>query len=352
MKKISTPYIIAEIGVNYYDIAKKENISPIDAAKLMIKKAKEWWAHSAKFQSYKANKIVSKNSPAYWDTSCEPTKTQHELFLKFDHFNEKDYIELAKYSEEIWIDFLSTPFDLEAVDFLDPIMKYFKIASADITNYPLLKKVATKDKPMILSTWASTIWEIEKAINTIKKVNNDLEIHILHCVLSYPTKNKDANLKRISYLKNIFSSKVTGFWYSDHTLPSTWMAICTWAYMLWTDIIEKHFTLDKTLQWNDHYHAMDVNDLKVLSENIKILQEWLSVDEINYQKCEEIPRLQARRSIVLNKNLKKWDIIKEEDLIMKRPWTWIWPEFLEFVIWKKVNKDLEEDSILQFEDID
>ena len=349
---IKTPYIIAEIGVNYYDIAKKENIIPLEAAKLMIKKAKEWWAHAAKFQSYKANKIVSKNSPAYWDTSCEPTKTQYELFQKFDNFNEKEYIELAKYSESIWIDFLSTPFDLEAVDFLDPLMKYFKIASADITNYPLLKKVASKNKPILLSTWASTIWEIEKAIDIIKKINKNIEIHILHCVLSYPTKNENANLKRITHLKNIFEYQWIWIWYSDHTLPNKWMAICTWAYLLWAKIIEKHFTLDKTLQGNDHYHAMDVEDLKTLRENIDILEKAFLVDEINYQKCEEIPRKQARRSIVLTKSLKKWDIIKEEDLIMKRPWTWIWPEYLDFVIWKKINKNLDEDSILQFNDIE
>ena len=129
------------------------------------------------------------------------------------------------------------------------------------------------------------------------------------------------------------------------------MAICTWAYMLWANIIEKHFTLDKTLQWNDHYHAMDVTDLKVLKDNLNILQNWLSVDEMNYQKCEEIPRVHARRSIVLNKDLKSLHIIKEEDLIMKRPWTWIWPEHLDFVIWKIIKENLKEDTILKFNHI-
>ena len=276
MTQIKLPYIIAEIWVNYYDIAKEENISPLEAAKLMIKKAKEWGANSAKFQSYKADKIVSKDSPAYWDTNCESTKTQHELFQKFDTFWEDEYIELSNYSQEIWIDFLSTPFDLEAVDFLNPLMKYYKIASADITNYPLLKKVATKNKPIILSTWASNIWEIEKAISIIKDINNSIEIHILHCVLSYPTKNENANLKRITHLKNIFNSQIEWFGYSDHTLPSKWMAICTWAYMLWANIIEKHFTLNKTLPWNDHYHAMDVSDLKVLKNNLLFKQQQSS----------------------------------------------------------------------------
>ena len=101
MTKIKLPYIIAEIWVNYYDIAKKENITNLDAAKLMIKKVKEWGADCAKFQSYKADKIVSKDSPAYWNTKCEPTKSQYELFKKFDHFEESDYVELANYSKEL-----------------------------------------------------------------------------------------------------------------------------------------------------------------------------------------------------------------------------------------------------------
>lgn len=349
-KKMNDPYIIAEIGVNYYDISKKENISYIEAAKLMIKKAKEAGANAAKFQSYKASKIASKNSPAYWDTSKEPIKSQYELFDKFDKLNEKDYKELSKYCNLIGIDFLSTPFDLDAVDYLSNIVKYYKIASADITNIPLLEKIAKKDKKILLSIGASTIKEIKLALDIIKKVNPKIEVSLLHCVLSYPTLNSNANLNKIKILKEKFPNNEIG--YSDHTVPDKNMLILTTAHLFGAKIIEKHFTLDKNLKGNDHYHAMDVEDLKKLKQNLELLNEVLSKNEENYLPCEEIPRKQARRSIVLSKKLKKGEILKEENIIIKRPGTGISPLEYYNIIGKKINKDLEEDSILKKSDIE
>lgn len=349
-KNWSKGYIIAEIGVNHFDIAKKKNIAPIDAAKLMIREAKENGAHAAKFQSYKASKIVSKNSPAYWDTTKETTKTQHELFLKFDHFNKEDYKELSIYSKNIGIDFMSTPFDLDAVDFLNELQDIFKIASADITNYPLLKKVAKIGKPIIISTGASKVEEIHKALEIIKEVNSGIQVSFLHCVLSYPTKDEDANLERINFLQKEFPDIQIG--YSDHTLPSEGMAIVTGAYAMGAKIIEKHFTLDKTLPGNDHYHAMDSKDLKQFRENIEILNKAFSKFDKNYLSCEETPRLQARRSLVLTKDMNKDDLIGEEDLICKRPGTGIETKDIEKVIGMKINKDLEEDHILTWEDLE
>lgn len=343
-------YIIAEIGVNHFDIAKKEDISIMEAAKLMVRKAKENGAHAAKFQSYKAEKIVSKNSPAYWDLNEESTKTQYELFKKFDYFGEKEYMEIAFYCNKIGIDFLSTPFDLEAVDFLNDIQKYFKIASADLTNYPLLRKIAKLGKPMIISTGASTVEEIRECLEIIRGVNESTEVILLHCVLSYPTKNEDANLLRINFLKKEFPQISIG--YSDHTLPSKGMAMVTAAYAMGAKIIEKHFTLDKTLKGNDHYHAMDCDDLKIFRENINILNQGFSKFDEDYLPCEEIPRKQARRSLVLTRDLKKDDIILEEDIICKRPGTGIPTKELENIIGKAVNKDLKEDYILQFEDLE
>lgn len=348
--KIEGSYVIAEIGVNYYDIAKKENISVMDAAKLMIKKAKEAGADAAKFQSYKAQNLASKNSPAYWDTSKETTKSQYELFQKFDLFGEDEYIELYNYCNKIGIDFLSTPFDLEAVDFLNPLMKYFKIASADITNYPLLKKIAEKDKPIFISTGASTIDEIKKSVDYILSINSQADINLLHCVLSYPTKNEDANLKRISYLKKEFPDFTIG--YSDHTVPDKNLLILALAYSLGAKILEKHFTLDKKLQGNDHYHAMDVNDLIQIRHNLSLVDLFLQKDEKNFLKCEEIPRLQARRSIVLNKNINKGEIITDKDIIMKRPGSGISPTKIYQILGRKVSKDLSEDYVLKEEDLE
>ena len=134
------PFLIAEIGVNYYDIAKKENISNMDAAKLMVKEAKDAGCNAVKFQSYKANTIASKNSPAYWDTNEEPTTSQYELFKKFDSFGEEEYREIADYCNEIGIMFLSTPFDFDSIDYLDEFMDVYKISSSDLTNIPFIKK--------------------------------------------------------------------------------------------------------------------------------------------------------------------------------------------------------------------
>ncbi|WP_462316496.1 N-acetylneuraminate synthase family protein, partial [Methanobrevibacter sp.] len=146
------PYLIAEIGVNFYDIAKKEGISDMEAAKFMIMEAKECGVDAVKFQSYKAETIASRNSPAYWDLSEEPTTSQFELFRKFDKFGVGEYRELAEYCQQIGIKFLSTPFDFEAVDYLDEFMDIYKISSSDLTNIPFIKYIASKNKPILLST--------------------------------------------------------------------------------------------------------------------------------------------------------------------------------------------------------
>mgnify|MGYP003362029485 FL=1 len=151
------PYLIAEIGVNFYDIAKKEGMSDMAAAKFMINEAKECGVDAVKFQSYKAETIASKNSPAYWDLSEEPTTSQFELFKKFDKFGVGEYRELAEYCQNIGINFLSTPFDFEAVDYLDEFMDVYKISSSDLTNIPFIQYIATKNNTVIpISIWKIT----------------------------------------------------------------------------------------------------------------------------------------------------------------------------------------------------
>ena len=178
----SMPYIIAEIGVNHE--------GKLSQALELIDLAKEGGADAAKFQTYKAEKLASKYSPAYWDTKKEPTLSQFELFKKYDSFNEKDYKKLANHCEDINIDFISTPFDSEAVDYLEPIIPFYKIASADITNKPMLKQIAAKNKPIVLSTGLSELYEIDKAVKTIEKAGNN-KIVILHCVANYPPADND-----------------------------------------------------------------------------------------------------------------------------------------------------------------
>ena len=160
------PYLIAEIGVNFYDIAEKEGMSDMAAAKFMISEAKECGVDAVMFKSYKAEKIASKNSPAYWDLSEEPTASQFELFKKFDKFGVGEYRELAEYCQQLGIKFMSTPFDFESVDYLDEFMDIFKISSSDLTNIPFIKYIASKNKPILLSTGAATINEINGNLTT------------------------------------------------------------------------------------------------------------------------------------------------------------------------------------------
>ena len=343
---VKKPFLIAEIGVNFYDIAEKENISDIDAAKLMIDEAKACGADAVKFQSYKAENIASRNSPAYWDLSEEPTGSQFELFKKFDKFGAEEFRELAEYCREVGIVFLSTPFDFDSVDYLDEFMDVYKISSSDLTNIPFIKYIASKNKPILLSTGASTLKEIKNAVNAIEEVSNS-NIAIMHCVLSYPTSYEDANLLMIKDLAEHFSDYEIG--YSDHTKPDENMFVLTTAYNYGATIIEKHFTLDKTLKGNDHYHAMDPQDVAKFRSNVSF------ISKINGRKikqpliCESSARKESRRSIVASKNIKKGELLSEDNLTFKRPGTGISPQDIDQILGKKAIEDILEDTLISYE---
>lgn len=341
-------FIIAEIGVNYYDIAQKENISNMKAAMLMCLKAKEAGADAVKFQTYKAEKIASKFSPSYWDTKEESTTSQFELFKKYDSFEEEEYIEIAEYCHNIGIMFLSTPFDFESADYLDEIMDCYKISSSDITNIPFIEHICRKNKLIILSTGASEEREIEDAVNTIKKFGN--RIILMHCVLEYPTPIEDAELKRISILERKYPELIVG--YSDHTKPGCDYAVIKTAFSLGAKVIEKHFTLDKSLKGNDHYHAMDEEDLKNIKQALEFQKIILGKDSLEFNQKEQAAKLNARRSVVLVKAKKCGEKINETDIAFKRPGIGISPKEYKDVVGKRVTRELEEDTILKWDDLE
>lgn len=343
MKK---PYVIAEMGVNFYDTARTIGITPLEAAKLYIDKAAEVGIDCAKFQSYKAGTIVSKNSPAYWDTTKEPTKTQYELFLKHDSFGEAEYRELCDYTHAKGMDFTSTPFDYASADYLEDMVDFYKISSSDLSNLPFIRHIAQKGKKMIVSVGAAYLSEVDEAVRAMKEVGNN-NIVILHCVLSYPTEPKNANLRIIESLKKSFPDVGVGF--SDHVAPDNTMMTLATAYLLGAEVIEKHFTLDKNLPGNDHYHAGDPEDFRKAISNFKWIDTILGSANKTVLDCEIMPRREARRSLVLTKDLKAGEVIKKEDLMPKRPGTGISPEFVEIVIGRKVVRDLEEDTILTWD---
>lgn len=336
ISRASPPYIIAEIGVNHE--------GSMSTAKHLIELAKEGGAQCAKFQTYKAGKLASINSPAYWDRSKEATASQYELFKKLDGFGEDEYRELAEHCKKLDIDFLSTPFDIDAVETLDEISTYFKLASADILNVPLLRAIGAKQKPVVMSTGAAGVEEINFAIRELEGAGAT-DIVLLHCVLNYPTLDKNANLGMIKGLRDEFNNHLVG--YSDHTLPNDRMDVLTSAYLMGAVVLEKHFTHDKKLQGNDHYHAMDVDDLKNFWKSYDRLAE---ISGENYTKkalAEEAAAIKhARRSIVAHRNIKTGEILTENNLTTKRPGHGICSSLWDSVIGKTAVVDISQDEIL------
>lgn len=339
LEKGSRPYIIAEIGVNHE--------GSMELAKKLIKEAKDGGANAAKFQSYKAEKIASKNSPSYWDRDKEPTDSQFKLFKKYDGFDERDYKELYEYCRDIGIDFMSTPFDLEAVEFLDPLMSAFKIASADITNIPLIRACASKRKPLIISTGAASLAEIELAVQEARKFGAS-DVSLLHCVLNYPTPEENAQLGMLEVLERVFPECLIG--YSDHVVPDYSMSALEVAVLKGAVILEKHFTYDKSLPGNDHYHSMDVLDLSRFIK--KIEKYFLLLSENGKDLSKEVDaRKHARRSIVAAREIKLGEVIDSSSIIAKRPGHGISPIFWDQVIGGVATKHIEEDQVLSWDSV-
>ena len=334
--KITKPYLIAEAGVNHECNLQK--------AFKLIRFAKEGGADAIKFQTYKADDLASKFSPSYWDLKKEKIKNQNQLFKKYDKFNEKEYVKLKKYCDKLKIEFLSTPFDFNSAKFLSKLVRCFKISSSDITNKPFIKYICKFKKPIILSTGASNLYEIKRAVKWIEEEN--IKVAILHCILNYPTKDRNANLKRIKSLIKFFPKNIIG--YSDHTLPKDMFNLLI-STLCGAKIIEKHFTLNKKLKGNDHYHSMDKKDLLLFKNYLTRLDE---ISGNNTEKkiipSEIISRNNARRSIVVNRNLLKGEKITLSDVSFKRPGTGIPPFEINRVLNKKLKKNILKDQLLTF----
>jgi sialic acid synthase SpsE len=333
------PYIIAEIGVNH------EN--DIELAMRQIEMAKQGGADAAKFQTYKAEKLAILNSPAYWDTTKESTPTQYELFKKFDGFGLPEYRKLASHAQKVGIDFMTTAFDFEAVDEMDGLVAVHKVASADITNVPLLRKIAGKHKPVILSTGAATFEEVSAAVEVLLK-SGATELALMHCVLNYPTPTENAHLARIGSLQEKFPQHVIG--YSDHTLPGDFCYPVVLSYALGARIIEKHFTHDRSLPGNDHYHAMDVESLRTLRAKLEEARLLIGGgNEAQFLENQSMAIKHARRSIVAIRPLGSGHIISESDLTVKRPAHGISPAFWDSVIGRRLLRAVDEDAPLTWQ---
>lgn len=335
-------YIIAEIGANHNGDMK--------LAKRMIDAAKKAGADCVKFQSWTKDSIFSKGvyEQNYFlndDYRNREDYTLEQIVDKY-HIGLEQHVELKRYCDEIGIDFNSTPFSNKEVDLLVDVLDvpFIKVASMDLENVPLLKYMASKGKPIILSTGLGDLKDIYNAVKCLEE-NGAKDIALLHCVSIYPPKDYQVNLNNIDLLKDNFNYPVG---YSDHTLGTlaSVLSIAKGAI-----IIEKHFTLDKNMEGWDHKVSADYEELETICKACTVGKEMLG--QYNRIVNESLERRNAfKRSIVAAREISCGQIIQKEDLDYKRPGTGISPKNYEKVIGKKAIKKIESDEVIQWEDIE
>jgi len=331
-------FFIAEIGLNHN--------GDINLAKEMIDSAKESGANAVKFQSIKADKLISKNSFENKVDGFGFTDVNNiGDFWKKVSIDYEFHINIKEYCDKKEIEFISTPFDFDSADILEKLgVKRYKIASGDLTHYPLLQYVAKKNKPIILSTGMSTIGEIENAVEFIK-YNGNNQITLLHCLSLYPTPPELANLNAIPLLKNIFDLPV-GF--SDHTIG---FHIPIAAIAKGATVIEKHFTINNDLPGPDQKLSANPNEfikmVKYGNEIFQALKEKRKV--ISPQEMEM--RKNTRRSIVAANDLTEGKVLSIENLDFKRPGDGISPKEYKFFIGKTLIISKKEDDKLNWNDV-
>ena len=316
--------VIAEMGSNHN--------GSLTTAKEMISAAVECGVDLVKFQTYKTDKLITKEFPVFPRARLLGYKKQIDRFKSLE-FNYDQIYELHEYSRGRNIVFLSTPFDNEAVDFLNPIVPAFKVSSGDLINVQLLRYVASKDKPVILSTGQASVEEINSAIKIFKAD----KLALMHCVSSYPTPDEEVNLRSISFLKKLYNYLTIG--YSDHSVGNL---ACISAVAMGAQIIEKHFTLDKTHQFGDHPLSADPDDLARLVSEIRRLEEMLGTEEKLCRQCELESKKQLRRKLHINCDIKKGTVISDAMLIPLISGEGIAANRIDDVVGKTVIKDIKK----------
>jgi N-acetylneuraminate synthase len=339
----SEPYIIAEIGANHN--------GDITLAKRMIDSAIDCGCDAVKFQSWQPDSIVSKEEYAkneFYNDGDEGKKhfgSLRQMVEKY-HLTIEQHHELNSYCKEKMIDFCSTPFTNSETDLLTEIdVPFFKIASMDINNYNFLEYVASKKKPVIISTGMSNLGEIEAAISVFNKAGND-EIVLLHCISIYPPLFDDIHLNNISMLRNTFGYPV-GF--SDHTIG---YSIPLASVALGACIIEKHFTLDKNMPGWDHEISANPEEMRIICRESKNIVKSLGSFTRTVSNAEQQKKIKFRRSAVVKTKLEAGHVLKSNDIDFKRPGSGIQPEQLEYLIDKKLKHNIEQDQLLKWSDFD
>ena len=332
-------YLIAEIGVNHN--------GDMNLARKMIDEAIKSGADAVKFQTFKAKTLVTKGTPKvkYQQETTKISESHYEMIEKLE-LKESQHYDLKDYCEKCGIDFISTPYDIESVNFLETLgVEQYKIASADLVDLELLKVIALTNKPVILSLGMSSLGEIEDALKVFSNYEKG-DLLLLHCVSNYPCSDQSLNLRVIEKLKRIFDFEV-GF--SDHSIGYQAAVI---SVSLGAKVIEKHFTIDKKLAGPDHKASSTPKEFHDLKEAVRRAEVMLGSGE---KKCqiEEMEMSEvSRKSIVIKKNMKKGELIKIDDLVMMRPGIGLRAKMIDDIVGMKLRKDLPKHTLLSWTDLE
>jgi N,N'-diacetyllegionaminate synthase len=328
--------IIAEAGVNHN--------GNMEIAKQLVDVASEARVDMVKFQTFSANRLVTitADKAEYQKKTTDASEAQHEMIKKLELTREM-HEELILYCKQCNVEFFSTGFDIQSIDLLvDLGLKQFKIPSGEITNLPYLRHIGQLGKPIILSTGMANLGEIEAALEVLEASGSQRNnITILHCNTEYPTPLEDVNLKAMLAIRDAFGVKVG---YSDHTLGTE---VSVAAVSMGATLIEKHFTLDRTLPGPDHMASLEPKELKKMVQTIRNIEKALG-DGIKRPSPSEIKNIPiARKSLVAGTAIRNGEYFKEANLAVKRPGTGISPMRLDEVLGRKAIRDFEVDELIE-----
>lgn len=332
-------FLIAEAGVNHN--------GDFNLAKKMIKVARKANVDAIKFQTFITENLLLKSTPkaSYQKKSTDSNEGFYEMLKRYE-FSKMQFRELKDYCESLGIVFLSTPFDSTSVQWLEDLnIEAYKIGSGDMNNFPLLKLICQKKKPIFLSTGMATMEEVRESVNYIE--DHDIcDLVIFQCTTNYPTSYDEVNLNVIESFKNEFPSHIIGF--SDH---SQGLEASIGAAAKGVKVIEKHFTLDKKMDGPDHRASLNPVELKQWVKSIRNIEKALGkYEKIPLEKEKEIAQI-ARKSVITKKNIQKDGTLTVDNISVKRPGTGISPKFFDKLLGKSVIRDIPKDTMLKWEDI-
>lgn len=331
-------FIIAEAGVNHN--------GSLDMALQLVDAAQQSGADAVKFQSFKAEQLATRSAhkAAYQERTTSQAESQFEMLRRLE-LDRSAHERIVRHCEERGIQFLSSPFDLPSIDLLAEMnLPVYKVPSGELTNEPYLRKIGSQGKPVILSTGMATLGEVEEAVSTLRAAGAG-QLTLLHCVTEYPAPYGEVNLRAMHTLKVAFGLPVG---YSDHT-PGIEVSVA--AAALGAEMIEKHFTLDRSLPGPDHAASLEPNELKAMVTAIRNVEAALGTGIKAPAPCE-IPNISvARKSLVAAKPLPAGHKLDEQDLNIKRPGNGLAPKLMPALIGRTLRVAIEQDALIRWDDL-